>query len=95
MQYLGMAPGKPDMVASPVWIDKYEVLNSGNTGLFTPTVKMSETVVQGQKLGFVTDYLGKLKEEVEAPFDGIVLYVLGTPPISQGEPMLEVGHLKR
>jgi hypothetical protein len=95
MQYLGMSSGKPDMVASPVWIDKYEVLNSGNTGLFTPTVKMSEMVVQGQKVGFVTDYLGSLKEEVKAPFDGIVLYVLGTPPISQGEPMIEVGHLKK
>lgn len=95
MQYLGMAAGKPEMVADPIWIDKYEVLNSGATGLFTPTVKMSDMVVQGQKVGFVTDYLGRLQEEVRAPFDGIVLYVLGTPPISQGEPMIEVGHLKK
>jgi predicted deacylase len=95
MQYLGMTAGKPEMVDDPVWIDKYEVLYSGATGLFTPTVKMSDRVVQGQKVGFVTDYLGRLQEEVRAPFDGVVLYVLGTPPISQGEPMIEVGRLKK
>jgi hypothetical protein len=95
MQYLGMTAGKPAPVADPVWIDKYEVLSSGTTGLFTATVKMSERVVQGQKVGFVMDYLGNVKEEVRAPFDGLVLYVLGTPPISQGEPMIEVGHLKK
>jgi predicted deacylase len=94
MQLLGMVPGKPEFVADPVWIDKYEVLNSGITGLFTPLVKMSDMVVAGQKIGFVTDYLGAVKEEVRAPFAGLILYVINTPPISQGEPVVEVGHLK-
>lgn len=28
---------------------------------------------------------------ITAPFDGEILYVIGTPPISQGEPVAMVG----
>lgn len=95
MRQLKMVPGPVEPVRDPVWIDKYEVLNSGATGLFTPLVKMGESVAAGQKLGFVSDYLGRRAQDILAPFEGIILYIIGTPPTSEGEPLVEVGHLKK
>lgn len=95
MRHLGMIEGRAEPVRVPVWIDKYEVLNSGSTGLFTPLVKMGDSVAAGQKVGFVNDYLGRHAEDVTVPFDGLVLYIIATPPISQGEPVIEIGHLKK
>jgi hypothetical protein len=47
------------------------------------------TVIHGTKKG-----PGGWKEDVRAPFTGILLYVLGTPPCNAGEPLFEVGRVK-
>jgi hypothetical protein len=94
LRHLGMADGAPDPVADPVWIDKYEVVNSKWDGLFTPRVDMGYFVRQGQIVGTITDYLGNWKEDVRAPFTGILLYVIGTPPCNAGEPLFELGRVK-
>ena len=95
MKLYKMIDGSPRIVSAPAWIDKYEVINSNYDGLFTPLVKMGDIVVQGQGVGWVTDYLGKALEEMKAPFDGIVLYVINTPPANKGEPLFEVGRIKQ
>ena len=79
----------------PVWIDKYEVVNSKSDGLFYPKVEMGAMVAEGQTVGIVKDYFGAVKEEVKAPFAGIVLYIIGTPPTNNGEPLFEVGRIKK
>jgi len=94
MRHLGMIDGKPAPVTDPVWIDKYEVIMSKWDGLFAPRVEMGYYVRQGQVVGTVTDYLGNWKEDVKAPFTGILLYVIGTPPCNAGEPLFEVGRVK-
>jgi predicted deacylase len=95
MRLLKMIEGVPAPVADPVWIDKYEVVNSNTDGLFFPRVAMGGTVVEGQTVGIVRDYLGEVKEEVKAPFGGIILYIIGTPPSNKGEPLFEVGRIKK
>jgi hypothetical protein len=55
---------------------------------------MGYFVREGQIVGTVTDYLGAWKEDVRAPFTGILLYVIGTPPCNEGEPLFEVGRVK-
>ena len=94
MRHLGMIDGRPEPAADPVWIDKYEVVNAKWSGLFTPRVGMGYFVRAGQIVGTVTDYLGAWKEDVRAPFTGILLYVIGTPPCNEGEPLFEVGRVK-
>lgn len=91
LRELGMRADGPPPVASPVWIDRSEVLTSGATGLFTPDVERGHYVIAGARVGRVHDFHGKLVEEIRAPFAGIVLYVIGTPPISKGEPVAFVG----
>ncbi len=94
MRHLGMIDGAPEPAADPVWIDKYEVVTSKWNGLFAPRVEMGYFVKAGQIVGTITDYLGAWKEDVRAPFTGILLYIIGTPPCNEGEPLFEVGRVK-
>lgn len=91
MRHLGMRPDGPPPAANPVWIDRNEVVRAGATGLVQPLVERGTTVAQGAVLARIVDVFGDLLEEVRAPFDGEVLYVLGTPPVSKGEPVVFVG----
>jgi hypothetical protein len=94
MRHLDMIAGAPEPASNPVWIDKYEVVYSKRNGLFAPRVGMGTYVKQGQVVGTITDYLGQGKEDVKAPFTGILLYIIGTPPCNEGEPLFEVGRVK-
>jgi hypothetical protein len=95
MRLYKMIEGRPDTVRDPVWIDKYEVVNSQVDGLFYPKVEMGAMVTEGQVVGVVKDYHGDQKDEFKAPFGGIILYIVGTPPANKGEPLYEVGRIKR
>jgi hypothetical protein len=67
------------------------VLRSSANGIFYAAVERGHTVAEGTLIGRVTDFHGKVLEEVRAPFAGEILYVIGTPPISKGEPIAYVG----
>jgi uncharacterized protein len=94
LRHLRMRPDGPDPVANPVWIERSQVLTSSTTGIFYPLVERGFTVAEGTPIGYITDFLGKRIEDVKAPFAGEVLYVLGTPAISKGEPLAFVGQVK-
>jgi predicted deacylase len=91
LRQLGMRQEGPSPVAQPIWIERGEVLRSGGTGIFYPAVERGHTVALGTLIGRVTDFHGHVLEEVRAPFAGEVLYVIGTPAISKGEPVAFVG----
>jgi predicted deacylase len=91
MRYLGMRAEGPAPVSAPILIDRNEVLRAGVTGMFYAEVEKGHTVAKGTRLGRITDFHGKTIEEVRAPFDGEILYVVGTPPVSKGEPLAMVG----
>lgn len=94
LRHLGMTAAGPGPVTDPVWIDRYEVVYSRHDGLFAPRAEMGYYVKEGQVVGTITDYLGAWKEDVRAPFTGILLYVIGTPPCNAGEPLFEVGRVR-
>jgi predicted deacylase len=91
LKHLGMRDDGPAPVATPALIKQSEVLRANNTGLFYPAVSRAQSVVKGTLIGHITDFYGTKIEEVRAPFDGQILYVIGTPPISKGEPVGMVG----
>jgi predicted deacylase len=94
LRHLGMRKDGPPAVTAPVWIEPSEVLRAGFTGLFYPAVERGQTVKKGAAIGRVTDFQGQTIERIVAPFDGEVLYVIGTPPITKGEPVAMVGARK-
>ena len=87
LRHLRMRAGGPDPVAHPVWLGRNEVLRSTFTGLLYPMVEPGQTVAQGTLIARVTDFHGKLLEEIRSPFAGEILYVVATPPVTKGEPV--------
>lgn len=98
MRHLGMLPAlgalhPEERVAHPVWIDRSQVLTSPGTGIWYPLVERGNTVQKGTVIGYVTDFFGTRLGDVVSPFAGTVLYVIGTPPTSKGEPLAMIGHV--
>jgi predicted deacylase len=93
MRHLRMIEGAAVMVEQPLYIDRSEVLRSSKTGIFYPLAERGHTVAQGTLLGYVTDFFGARTQEVRAPFAGEILYILGTPPVSEGEPLAMIGRV--
>jgi len=91
--FLGIMDAPSIRVEHPVWYDRSEVLRATATGIWHPTVEKMQMVAAGALLGRLTDPFGKVLQEVRAPFAGEVLYVVGTPPVSEGEPLGFVGHI--
>jgi predicted deacylase len=91
LKYLGMRPDGPPPVAAPVFLERSEVLRAGVTGIFYAEVQRGHTVAKGGRVGRITDFHGKTLEDVFAPFDGEILYVVTTPPVSKGEPLAMIG----
>lgn len=95
MRYLKMLPGAPLMIEHPVWIEKVVTLASDQTGVFYPLVKRGTYVEQGMKVGYVTDYLGKVIFEARAPVAGVVLYVCAVPSMTKGATIANIGVVAR
>ena len=91
LRHLGMKSDGPPPVKQAVWIERSEVLRSGVTGIFYPAVERGHTVADGARIGHVTDFHGRIIEEIRAPFAGEILYVVATPPVSKGEPVAFIG----
>jgi predicted deacylase len=91
LKHLKMLPGKPERIADPVWVQKYTIIRSEHDGLFYPIVHRAHHVQKGELVGYLTDFFGNKIQDVIAPYDGIVLYVVGTPPMAKGEPMASIG----
>jgi hypothetical protein len=74
-------------VSRPIYLDPAEVIGSPETGILYWHVERDQTVARGELLAHVTDFFGKTIAEVRSPLDGVVLYVVATPPISKGQPV--------
>lgn len=94
LRHFKMLPGEPRRVEHPIWIDRNEVLRSPATGMFHARVQPGQTVARGTLFGVLTDFFGGVLQEIRAPFAGVVLYVVATPPVNQGEPLGMVGRVR-
>ncbi len=94
LRHFAMVEGAVEVTGPVVWLERYEVIASPSTGMFSPAVHEGYAVAEGGLLGTVTDLFGDQAHEIRAPFAGIVNYVLGTPPVSEGEPLAMVSRVK-
>jgi predicted deacylase len=93
MAHLRMLEAPSVRVEKPLWIDRAQVVASPATGVWHPVVDQKDNVATGALLGRLTDPFGNVTHEVRAPFGGEVLYVVATPPVTEGEPLAFVGHV--
>jgi predicted deacylase len=93
MRYLKMLPGAPSPVAHPVWIGKVDTVESEQTGIFYPLVERGTYVAQGMKIGYVTDFYGKVTYEALSPSAGVVLYICAVPSMKKGDTVANIGEI--
>ena len=91
MRYLKMLAGAPTRVEHPVWIESVKTIASGETGLFYPVVRRGSYVAEGTKVGYVTDFVGRIIFEARAPAAGVVLYICSVPSMKKGDTIANVG----
>jgi predicted deacylase len=94
LRYLKMTGGKARKVKRPVYLDPAPVLTSPATGLLYPRVKRDQMVKKGAVIAEITDFFGKKLAVIKAPCAGKILYIVATPPITEGQPIGCVGALK-
>jgi predicted deacylase len=95
LRHYKMFPGASARVARPVYLEPTQVSTSPRTGVLRPMVKPGDIVQKGAILAVVADFFGNELARVAAPLDGEVLYVVATPPISEGEPVAMIGTPRR
>ena len=95
MRYLKMLAGAANFIEHPVWIEKLATVTSEQTGIFYPSVVRGSYVEQGMKLGYVTDYVGKVIFEARAPASGVVLYIRAVPSMTKGETIASIGVVQK
>lgn len=91
LRHLGMLEGPPDPPPAIFTVEEDQTSRSPVDGIFQPAVEVDASVAEGQLLGTVRDFHGRLVHEARAPFAGRVLYILGTPPAGAGEPLVSIG----
>ncbi len=87
INHLGIMDAPSVRISNPVWYEKSEVLRAPVTGVWRPDVEPMQTVAKGALIGRILDPFGKVLTEIRAPFTGEMMYVVGTPPATQGEPL--------
>ena len=92
--HLGIADTPSVKVTHPVWYDRTEVLRAPSTGVWRPVTDKMHNVAKGALVGRILDPFGKVLHEIRAPFAGELLYVVGTPPVTEGEPLAFVAAVK-
>lgn len=81
----GLAAPATRLIESMVW------MRSSHHGLFYPSVAVGDTVEKGQNLGRVAGLLGQTAETLVAPASGVVLFLVTTLAMNEGDPLLAIG----
>jgi predicted deacylase len=91
LRHLKMIESGPAPLSHPVYLDPGEVIVSPETGILYAQVERDQTVSKGTELAYITDFFGNVIARVTSPMDGLVLYIVATPPITKGQPIGCVG----
>lgn len=91
LRLLEVIPGEVVENKEAVMIDHMTGLDAQQTGCWYPCVKINDEVKKGQKLGEIRDYFCNVLGEYYAPCDGVMLYVISSLPINEGDPIIAIG----
>ena len=87
-RHLGMRDGPVPPTPDLRYVKTRASVNAETTGIFHGRVRAGEDVAAGTLIGEITDVHGRVRQRIEAPAAGHVLFVLATPAVSRGEPVL-------
>src|SRR6266852_6381088 len=93
MAALHMVDGVVRPVERPVWLDASTRLAADSPGMFFATVGRGIYVAEGTKLGYTTDFLGRVTGEVRSPTAGVVTFIRGVPSAWKGATLVTIGRV--
>jgi uncharacterized protein len=91
MRALKMIPGEPHYIENPVWLAKVVDVISDGPGIWYPLVQRGTFVAAGMKIGYVTDYFGKVILDARAPEAGVILHINAVPSLKKGDNIADIG----
>lgn len=96
MRHLEMLDGEPRPTENPLFIRERAYVTSPDDGVWhpDPLVRAGHFVPKGARLGVLTDYYGNTLFEARAPESGLVLILLGTPPVNRGETIAVIAQIE-
>lgn len=95
MGHLKMTKRAVVPVKNPVWIEKLVNLTAEQDGMLHPAVDRAASVVAGAKIGVVTDYLNRPKQDIVSPEAGVVLFIRAVPSLKKGDTIASIGVVKK
>jgi predicted deacylase len=91
LKQLGVLEGAPEPTAQPVHFPQSAWLAAEDGGIFYPAVSIGQEVEKGQVVGEFRDWFGDHLATVESPAKGVILFLVTSPAINRGDPVLSVG----
>ncbi|MEL6675565.1 MAG: M14 family metallopeptidase [Bacteroidota bacterium] len=93
LKYVRLQEGTAVLTPGTLIFHERSYLSSPESGIFYPLKSSGDYVEKGMKLGYITDFFGNITAEVFTEKSGVILYMLGTPPVNKGETLASIGLL--
>jgi predicted deacylase len=91
LRHLGVLEGVPETARTPVELPQWAWVAAEDGGMFYPAVQVGQQVEKAQVVGEFRDWFGDRLRTVESPAGGIVMFLVTSPAINKGDPILSVG----
>lgn len=92
LRHLEMLPGEPaPPPAAQRTVGRFVWLRSKRAGWWDAAVGSGEEVRAGQLLGTLRDLWGDVHEEIQAPHDGVILFITTSPAVADDGILLGLG----
>ncbi|MEL7371908.1 MAG: succinylglutamate desuccinylase/aspartoacylase family protein [Myxococcota bacterium] len=82
----------PSATHTPLYFDGTSSVPVQHAGVWTPQATGGRILKQGETIGVLRSYHGRVLETVKAPTDGYALYGLNGPPVKSGQSVVTIAH---
>ena len=91
LRYLGTLEGEVVENLGVQFMDKMSVLKAQHDGCWYPFKGLEDEVKKGEKIGEIRDFFGQTLSEYYAETDGLLLYLVTSLAIMNGDPLAAIG----
>lgn len=91
LRYLGTLEGEVIENLGVQFMDQMTVLKAQHDGCWYPFKTLEEEVKKGEKIGEIRDFFGEVLSEYYAETDGLLLYLVTSLAITEGDPLAAIG----
>ena len=91
MRHLKMTDGPPPAPVAGTVLSRFLWQRSDHDGFWYPAVAVNDEVAEGQELGVVKDWEGRILQRAAAEAAGRVLFIVSSLAINKTDPLLAVG----